>query len=209
MKIDWRDKSNWFAGVLLSGVAFLVIYRIGNFFGLDKNTWAAWVQAIGSIFSIWTAFFILRRQREHGRQLVIDAENRVLKKQIEVVDQIVRNHMLMVKNISYLFSFGTTINAHTIDLESKLGYGKGSVATIPLYELGSSSIALSIQQLRTATEILENAQIRIGSADPSLSADRDISNFLKQESHEANKHLELAEYNFEMGLEQLRSSSVS
>lgn len=70
-------KSEKFGYVLLFAWALLFIAWIGNFLGLDKNSWAAWVQAIGSIAAIFAtgAFFLVQRREERKK----DEDNLLLK----------------------------------------------------------------------------------------------------------------------------------
>lgn len=52
--------------------ATIFIAWVGNSLGLDKNSWAGWVQAIGSIVAILAAVFISKYQHQKSEQAADD-----------------------------------------------------------------------------------------------------------------------------------------
>jgi hypothetical protein len=74
MKFDWEKQRNWIGYFFIAIAAVLAANRVGEFFGLDKETWAAWVQAVGSIIAIIAAVKISTAQQSANKRQSIEAD---------------------------------------------------------------------------------------------------------------------------------------
>ncbi|WP_175625595.1 MULTISPECIES: hypothetical protein [Oxalobacteraceae] len=106
MKIDWKDKTNWVGAVFVIFFFLFLLNRIGNYFDLDKSTWAGWVQAIGSIVAIFAAIYISQYQHQSDRKRDVIAE----KNQLLRLMQSLKDELDVVKT-SFALSAGDNIKS--------------------------------------------------------------------------------------------------
>jgi uncharacterized membrane protein len=153
MKIDWKDKSTWFAVVLLAGAVFLILYKIGNYFGLDKNTWAAWVQAVGSIAAIVGAIWISKNQHIKDRELEVEKQRKADLQILEAIAALIARASATCELL---------LEAWNVDQAARLGLGdqiadaKQAIDRLPYFEIPNARLVTHIALLPRSLGMLED-----------------------------------------------------
>jgi hypothetical protein len=95
-----------FGYVLVAVWGCLLVWFIGDSLGLDKNTWPAWVQAVGSIAAIAAGFLITASQQR--KNTVAADDERSLEKiiQLNAIQNIVMAAEVYLANAWEAFSSG-------------------------------------------------------------------------------------------------------
>lgn len=149
----------YIAAGLAAVAIFLSVWRIGNAFDLNKNEWAAWVQAIGSIGAIVATIFVLNRQNLHAQRMFEQADRRERVRTAKSVGAIASK--IIGKISSQLQCITDTENPELANfvlncLRTKEEQDSAEVmvrtaAAIPLHELGSYNLVIGIQLLCDVT----------------------------------------------------------
>lgn len=151
---------NWekIGGMVFGMLAILIaIWMVGDHFGLDKETWPAWVQAIGAIATIAAAFAInFFQQRDARRQHIVNRGIET-KDKLGGILAIAEHAQSLIEQLAqeYMASqeaaleFRQTLYAY---FETQISYAERSVLAIPLYEVSSYGVVVAVQALTHAIE---------------------------------------------------------
>lgn len=149
-----NKKALYAAGGIFS--LFVVVY-IGNLCGLDKNSWPAWVQALGSIAAIFVAIFVMDRQSKSNIDLAKKLRFEEIGKRLEVIEALIEGAYDVVR----------VMETHTEEINNWYDYGYSvldpekarsavnSLKAIPLHAMGSYNLVISISDMIDALEKLE------------------------------------------------------
>lgn len=135
------------------------LFRVHNWSGLNADSWAAWVQAIGSVAALAIAIYIMYQQNAHSAELVADADRLATLRRARSV------HAVLVRSrnqIAGICKLAKTVSAHdTESLESlamQLSNGieivdtiEKRMAEIPVFDLGAYKMSDGVMQM---TELL-------------------------------------------------------
>lgn len=143
MKMDWRDKSHWLAVAFATFAILVVLNRVGEAFGLDKTSWAAWVQAIGSIGAIVLAILISKNQNENQRQLEIEAERRERIRRLKIIQRLISPIVTGTKmTCSSSGEFVFTIQTHAA--VSYFEDWKNALQSLPVFEIPDATLVFHV-----------------------------------------------------------------
>ncbi|WP_298407686.1 hypothetical protein [Janthinobacterium sp.] len=132
--------------------ASIAIALIGNFAGLDRNSWPGWVQAIGSVAALLVAIFVMRRQNAHTTKLALEADKRVLLRKVAAISAVVdRTHEQMSHSFTKIIEVASSIDVRLLKLtwsieKAVLHSMKLQLDEIPLHEIGSYELVTGIHK---------------------------------------------------------------
>lgn len=154
---NWKAIT-WVAFAVIA--ASLAIWAVGDYFGLDRITWPAWVQAIGAIATIAAAFVITHMQERTAFKQHVISTGMATKDKLGGILAIAEHAQFLVKKLEdeYLCdeeSANEFRKSLYPDFAIKLAYAKQSLLAIPLHEANSYSVVVAIQQI---THAIEKAQ---------------------------------------------------
>ncbi|SMP72796.1 hypothetical protein [Noviherbaspirillum suwonense] len=150
----------------IGGAAFgafavlIAIWMVGNYFGLNKESWPAWVQAIGAIATIAAAFVITQMQERTAFKQHVITTGMATKDRLGGILAIAERARFLIKKLEDEH-LGDEESANEFrrtlyqDFAAKLAYAKNSLLAIPLHEVNNYSVVVVIQEI---TQAVENAQ---------------------------------------------------
>lgn len=137
--------------------ACILAWLIGDYFGLDRNSWPAWVQAIGAIATIAVAFVINAvQQRNAWRQhvIIIGQQKR---DRLGGILAIVEHAQNLIREVSEEYMVNEVSahyfrNNHSTQYDRQLGYAHASLLAIPLHDVNDYIVVDAIHMLVHAVE---------------------------------------------------------
>lgn len=156
-KMNMCRINNRYAFAAVVAVVAIGASLIGNFLGLDKNTWPAWVQAIGSILAVFSAVYIMKRQSEHATTLAAQLEKQGTARRLASIEAIVEHG----------YQISTIVGKHTEPISNYFDYyfavvdpvqiqaAMNALKAIPLHTLESYNMVFGVQEMVVALNKLE------------------------------------------------------
>lgn len=140
---------------LVIGVA--MFWAVGDHFGLDRNTWPAWVQAVGAIAAIAVAFVVTHIQERNAFKQHVRASGIAAKDRLGGILAIVEHAYSLLRELAEYRTEAGEIGIEfrkwfCTHFHKKITYAEKSLNAIPLHELNSYVVVLAIQQITSAVE---------------------------------------------------------
>jgi hypothetical protein len=145
---------------------FVISWLVGEHFGLDKNSWPAWVQAIGSIGAIVGSFEVGRRQARATEEQAARAVKRAIDERNSAIKAMVihaKDEAASVeKNARTMpaFAFVGTLKFNPYTFSETAA----AFAIVPLHELGSYQAVSSLAGLQSSLKRVASTGERIAAS---------------------------------------------
>lgn len=118
---------------------------------------AAWIQAVGSVVAIVAAIYVLKKQGEQARKLVVDADNLALSRRLAALEALVERGCEMAKTVEVhtepITSFWNYL--FTLVRLDQLRFMREALSAVPLHTLESYKLVVGIHELIINLEKLE------------------------------------------------------
>lgn len=158
-------KSHVLLGIAIV-VGAVVAALIGNYFGLNRETWPGWGQAIGSIAALGVAIFVMSQQNEHAAKLLVDVDKRAILRRAASVKALIEGAILQMKVCCeelpphYQDPFRTIerILAARFTASLSIKSVRDALIAIPAHELGSYEMTKALQVI---IECLSDLEVKI------------------------------------------------
>lgn len=129
----------------------------GEYFGLDKNSWPAWVQAIGAIATIAAAFVINTVQQRNAWKQHVIIMGQQKRDRLGGILAIVEHAQNLIREVSEEYMVNEVSahdlrNNHLTQYEHQLGYAHASLLAIPLHDVNDYVVVDAIHLLVHAVE---------------------------------------------------------
>lgn len=146
----------------------------------SSGEWANWVQAVGSIFALAVAIFVMSRQNRHAAKLIMDADKLATLRRANSVYAIVKRAESLLVRIRENTdqrqpsgAEGDTWHLHLKTSNEMLDDMIALLRTIPVYDLGSFEMASGVRQLLESCETFQTLVVHLRS-EPHLTGTESI-----------------------------------
>jgi hypothetical protein len=162
----------WLQGYVFAVIVAATITVVQNIWCLSKADWAAWVQAIGTIAAILSAYLIGARQSKDARLQVEDGERRALRRKNDAYLAVAEVAYKRADSLRPAFSglSGNELMLAFLFNESEFNTARLAMNAIPLYELGNTDAILNFTAFKDAfgyiSDIASKLQQTSMDADP-------------------------------------------
>jgi hypothetical protein len=151
---NWKVVTFTVTGLVLGAAAS---WAVGDHFGLDRNTWPAWVQAVGAIAAIAVAFVVTHIQERNAFKQHVRASGIAAKERLGGILAIVEHAHSLLRELSEYPIGNDEIGIEFrkwvyTQFDKKIAYAEKSLNAIPLHEVNSYVVVLAIQEITSAVE---------------------------------------------------------
>ncbi|HVK94494.1 MAG TPA: hypothetical protein VM571_07175 [Noviherbaspirillum sp.] len=155
----WYNK---YAEIVLCSIVGFGLYELVPWHKMDVSAWAAWVQAVGSIFAILVAIWVGHRQSEGARKQAHEMDMKAVSRRHDAIRAILDEAYAQCLRVAPEFAGG--LSFHTLSFmffnERSFDDAISTLEKIPLHELDSYELVSGISGLRDRMISIKQVVIR-------------------------------------------------